>query len=370
MILRASRYRIIEVIPAVLALAFGWARAALALDAPDFQPPRIEIVAPVPDSIVRESRPQIVLILRDEESGLDPASFRLVLDRADLSREIEVAVAPDGTATVSLTPAAPLRPGPHQVWFQAQDKAGNPAWAAWNFTVEEAGPPLGFRLSGRSVTELTLQPLQHLTESLHLAVELKLGAGVLGPLVIEGAVQLDAATDYVGFGQPFSRFAPEIGDYTIGVRGSRAEALFGSVLVEFPALMLFPQTTSDGMLLLWDGKGPSGGPAFNLSGFGGRAVSSYGFSLTSFQYGGLAARAAWEEGRRLLLVAAETEESDCARLYLLGGETPLGGGWRLHVEGAGSRAEDSASDGYALYAGLRGGTATAWLNLSLWRAGA
>ncbi|SHG67329.1 Ig-like domain-containing protein [Massilia sp. CF038] len=84
----------------------------------------------------------------DIGSGIDPASFRLLLDGADLTAQM---VHEENTFSVPITQA--LADGNHQATLELSDLAGNKTRQSWSFLT--ATPPV---ISARSPVDVTLAP--------------------------------------------------------------------------------------------------------------------------------------------------------------------------------------------------------------------
>lgn len=108
----------------------------------DQTPPTITPVAPVPGSVVGDPRPEIVVGLADELSGLDLASIAFFLDGAAVSPAVGEVAADDAAATLRFTPAEPLADGLHEVEVSVADHSGNVATGSFAFTVDTAAPVL------------------------------------------------------------------------------------------------------------------------------------------------------------------------------------------------------------------------------------
>ena len=103
----------------------------------DTTPPVITPVTPGPDGFVPISRPDVSASFSDEQSGVDSASARIIVDGADVT--LEATVSAEG---IAWEPAEPLVEGPHVVEVTLADIVGNPAAVTWTFTVDLTAPSL------------------------------------------------------------------------------------------------------------------------------------------------------------------------------------------------------------------------------------
>ncbi|MGE5585041.1 MAG: Ig-like domain-containing protein, partial [Bacillota bacterium] len=102
----------------------------------DMLAPVIEIVSPAHGGVTSDRSPAIVVRYVDPDSGVDPDTVVLVLDKADVTRWADI-----GAEEARYTPRPPLKDGRHTVELAVADRAGNVARATWEFTVAGA-PPL------------------------------------------------------------------------------------------------------------------------------------------------------------------------------------------------------------------------------------
>jgi hypothetical protein len=103
----------------------------------DQDAPVLSAAAPADGAELEARRPAIAFDLTDAGSGIDPATLHVLLDGAD--------VAPFGGWTgdrFTVTPAADLAFGRHEVRVAAADRSGNQLPpAVWTFTVADRVPP-------------------------------------------------------------------------------------------------------------------------------------------------------------------------------------------------------------------------------------
>lgn len=102
----------------------------------DATPPTITITSPADGSFVSTATPTLNATYSDAESGVDPASVRLVLDGVDRTAEAQVTA--EG---VTLSPSSPLASGVHTVAVIVRDMATNESHETASFTID-LDPPL------------------------------------------------------------------------------------------------------------------------------------------------------------------------------------------------------------------------------------
>ena len=106
---------------------------AVYLDTPeDTTGPLITNLVPAPGAIIEDGRPEIGASAKDEVSGIEPASIRLIIDGEQVPASFDAA-----SGRARFRPPKPLPPGTHRVHLEAEDKAGNPTqpFADWSFVV-------------------------------------------------------------------------------------------------------------------------------------------------------------------------------------------------------------------------------------------
>lgn len=105
----------------------------LEFQAADTTPPVVNGLRPVPDASSVKPGATVSARLTDAGSGVDPATVRMLLDGADVSRAAKFS-----EGVVTLRPATPLAKGVHQVEVSVKDRAGNTSNVArWRFSVNE-----------------------------------------------------------------------------------------------------------------------------------------------------------------------------------------------------------------------------------------
>jgi Bacterial Ig-like domain/Glucodextranase, domain B len=98
-------------------------------------PPEITAVAPKDVLLGGTAALVISAQYRDIGAGIDTTKVKLLLDGVDVSASALI-----GTTGLSLTPAAALSQGLHQVQLSVTDKAGNSTATSWSFTLDNALP--------------------------------------------------------------------------------------------------------------------------------------------------------------------------------------------------------------------------------------
>ncbi|MDQ7843880.1 MAG: hypothetical protein RB145_09005, partial [Armatimonadota bacterium] len=96
----------------------------------DTRPPRVGTRYPVPGGRLINIRPNIAIEVTDLESGVDPASVRLIVNGQNVTARASIS-----DTLVTYNPAAPFSPGPVRVALAVADRAGNTLQAAWGFEV-------------------------------------------------------------------------------------------------------------------------------------------------------------------------------------------------------------------------------------------
>ncbi len=104
-------------------------RLVLVVESASFDqvPPSLAITAPGRTVLVNEPSPTVMVAYRDGGSGVDPASFQLLIDGQDATPDCTV-----GTQSATCHPA-PLAAGNHALQARLRDHAGNLAQASFSF---------------------------------------------------------------------------------------------------------------------------------------------------------------------------------------------------------------------------------------------
>ncbi|MEK7448134.1 MAG: Ig-like domain-containing protein, partial [Planctomycetota bacterium] len=102
----------------------------------DITPPVISNPSPLPDSSVKTKRPVISAVWRDNFSGIDLTSSKILIDTIDFTPSVQLSA-----SSFTFVPTEPLSEGTHTVNVDISDKAGNPAAPLkWSFTVDTITP--------------------------------------------------------------------------------------------------------------------------------------------------------------------------------------------------------------------------------------
>jgi hypothetical protein len=113
----------------------------------DQTPPTFSALAPPAGSLLGKASPVVSAALADDLSGVDPATFKLLVDGNDRTGAAQVT-----GSGFSFTPQAPLADGLHTVAVSVQDRGGNLAQAQWSFTTDVTPPTLAFSSPSGQVT--------------------------------------------------------------------------------------------------------------------------------------------------------------------------------------------------------------------------
>lgn len=134
--------------------------------------PRVVRRLPAPGARLANTRPNIAIDIVDLESGVDPASVRLIVNGQDVTARASVS-----ETSVRYNPAEPFRPGPVRVQLTVADRAGNAERWAWEFAVL---PPSGL------ISSVTVNPAGALTDNDLLTVVVAGVSGGRASFTIEG----------------------------------------------------------------------------------------------------------------------------------------------------------------------------------------
>ncbi|MDI6872215.1 MAG: hypothetical protein QME79_12885 [Bacillota bacterium] len=346
-------------------LAWAAAAAAFALSGPalaagsgvDLLPPVVEVVSPRPAETVHDTRPVLEVALSDSGVGVNPAAVRLVLDQVDLTHLLtvspltEASRAPEYPAAerlrVTCQPTAPLRPGLHRVWLQAADRAGNVATATWSFQVEVKPAWEGWRAGGRTALEVSVLPLKQFQQGVEVFVKSPAAPGAEGsapPWALEVQAEAAACSDLVGVDQPLAGWTGSLRRYSVSLERDGVALAAGALGLTLPSRLLSPQNVSEGWRAALHRPG-QGEEAWQVSTFGGRALTSLGFHLTATEFRGASGEVELPGlGLRGALAEARAGAAE-GGVAVLGVETPRWRGARFAAEGgtsiggAGERGE-------------------------------
>ena len=104
-------------------------RLVLVVESPSFDevPPSLAMTAPTRNILVNEPSPTVTVTYSDGGSGIDPASFQLLIDGQDATASCTT-----GTQSASCHPSG-LAAGNHTLQAQVHDHAGNSAQSSFSF---------------------------------------------------------------------------------------------------------------------------------------------------------------------------------------------------------------------------------------------
>lgn len=138
----------------------------------DTRPPVLTARFPKPEATLANLRPNISIEFVDLESGVNPASVRLVVNGQNVTAQASVSA-----ASVSYNPPTPFRPGPVRVELTVADRAGNTLRASWGFFIVT---PDGL------ITSVTINPASTLTRDDVLTVVMAGAKGGKASFAIQG----------------------------------------------------------------------------------------------------------------------------------------------------------------------------------------
>lgn len=166
----------------------------------DGRPPQVTGRYPLPGTAVANARPNIVVELVDLESGVNPASIRLLVNGQNVTARASVS-----ETSVSYNPPTPFRPGPVRVELTAADRTKNTLRSSWTFQI---GPPAG------ALSSVTLNPVTALTADDVLTVVVTGAAGGKATFSIAGVrgnwPMKESQTQGVYFGSIVVRGLPQV----------------------------------------------------------------------------------------------------------------------------------------------------------------
>ena len=115
----------------------------------DGRPPQITQRYPLPGAQLANARPNIAIHFIDTESGVNPASVRLLVNGQNVTARASVS-----PTSVTYNPEAPFRPGPVRVDLAAADRVKNTLRVSWTFQV---------RPQTETISSVTINPATALT---------------------------------------------------------------------------------------------------------------------------------------------------------------------------------------------------------------
>jgi hypothetical protein len=258
-------------------------------DSSDILPPVITIIRPERGaSLISPRSVTIEVEYSDLGSGVDPASAYLLINRLDVTPDIE---ATEEGASYVLTG---LREGTYSIRFGVSDRAGNRAEVAWDFGVR--GVFEGFGLSGKSDLSYRWKPLRKMTESLELAL-----TGTVTGYSLDARAKL-RVTDYPG-GSPLhsvGRFNLYFDKWSVALTQGKRSLSAGDIAVPVYFELVEVGQQMSGIA----GQAPItvGRKNLNVQAFSGRIVRSIGLGMTIMDSIGI--RAEYDKGAGTVLSAS------------------------------------------------------------------
>ena len=258
-------------------------------DSSDILPPVITIIRPERGaSLISPRSVTIEVEYSDLGSGVDPASAYLLINRLDVTPDIE---ATEEGASYVLTG---LREGTYSIRFGVSDRAGNRAEVAWDFGVR--GVFEGFGLSGKSDLSYRWKPLRKMTESLELAL-----TGTVTGYSLDARAKL-RVTDYPG-GSPLhsvGRFNLYFDKWSVALTQGKRSLSAGDIAVPVYFELVEVGQQMSGIA----GQAPItvGRKNLNVQAFSGRIVRSIGLGMTTMDSIGI--RAEYDKGAGTVLSAS------------------------------------------------------------------
>ncbi|HEY6101918.1 MAG TPA: hypothetical protein VI007_01700 [bacterium] len=164
----------------------------------DGRPPQITSRYPLPGARVANARPNIAVEFIDGESGVNPASVRLLVNGANVTARASIS-----DTSVTYNPETPFRPGPVRIELTAGDKVKNTLRVSWAFQIT---PPSG------AISSVTINPATALTTDDVLTVVATGAPGGTASFAIAGVPgswpMKESATKGVYFGSMVVRGVP------------------------------------------------------------------------------------------------------------------------------------------------------------------
>jgi hypothetical protein len=115
----------------------------------DGRPPQVTARYPAPGAAVANARPNIAVTFFDAETGINPASVRLMVNGQNVTGRASIS-----DTVVTYNPEAPFTPGAVKVDLAAADRAKNTLRVSWTFQVTQ---PSG------ALSSVTINPATALT---------------------------------------------------------------------------------------------------------------------------------------------------------------------------------------------------------------
>jgi len=215
----------------------------------DGRPPQITSRYPLPGAQVANARPNIAVEFIDGESGVNPASVRLLVNGVNVTARASIS-----DTAVTYNPETPFRPGPVRIDLTADDRVKNTLRVSWTFQIT---PPSG------AISSVTINPATALTTDDVLTVVATGAPGVAASFTVAGipgtGAMKESATKGVYFGSMVMRQAQPVFNGALQVTlqgGGRKSTLAASVPVTFlPSAPAPPSIAAPGRSVSLDDPG-------------------------------------------------------------------------------------------------------------------
>lgn len=156
----------------------------------DTRPPVITSRHPKPGARLPNIRPNIAIDLLDPETGLNPATVRLVVNGQNVTARASIS-----ETSIAYNPEKPFPPGPVRVQVTVADRAGNTLQNEWTFQIAP---------STELIRSVTINPASALTKDEVLTVVMTGAPGGKASFTIQGirgvAPMTESQTPGVYFG--------------------------------------------------------------------------------------------------------------------------------------------------------------------------
>ncbi|MGE5572813.1 MAG: hypothetical protein ACM3ZU_07320 [Bacteroidota bacterium] len=261
----------------------GTGRGAQAQDpgsvqaAQDMLAPVIEIVSPPHGGVTSDRSPEIVVRYVDPDSGVDPDTVVLILDKADVTRWADI-----GAEEARYTPRPPLKDGGHTVELAVADRAGNVARATWEFTVAGA-PPLGERTEIMLDDSLKVEvlPVASVANAADVAARIRLPVGTLA-----ARLTLRSQTfGLLGYDFRMGDLKTAVERCSVEFAGNGLSLVAGDTAVPVPAALILPERQLAGFAASGVHRTEAG--SYELSAFTGKLLVSKGLAFSVFDAWGV-----------------------------------------------------------------------------------
>jgi len=315
--------------------------------AQDMLAPVIEIVSPLHGGVTSDRSPAIVVRYVDSDSGVDPDTVVLVLDKADVTRWADI-----GTEEARYTPRPPLKDGRHTVELAVADRAGNVARSAWEFTVAGA-PPLHERTKITLDDSLKVEvlPVASVANAADVAALARLSVGTL-----TARLTLRSQTfGLLGYDFQMGDLKTAVERCSVEFAGNGFSLVGGDTAVPVPATLILPERQLAGFAA--SGVHQQEARSYEFSAFTGKLLVSKGLAFSVFDawgvHGGFGLAGAGIGGDAAYVRASKRAHSE--DMYWARLELPLGAGGALSCEVA-RTVESALEPGSSAGAGAGTGT--------------